>query len=1470
MLAISILKSAFSGTVGRCDAGMGLVKAGVASAGQKLRCLSSFDAIALAIIANMAFSPLAHANPQGGDVVSGSVTFDSSAPDTLIVNQQSDRAIVNWQSFSIGNSEHTQFVQPSTDALIVNRVVGNDVSEILGRLSANGRVMLLNPNGVLLGSDAQVDVNGLIASTLGLTDEQILSGDFSFSTLPGGAGQIVNLGTITAADEGLVALIAPSVRNDGVIGARLGTVALVAGDAVTLDTYGDGLVQFQVDQAAVDTLFDLDGNPVSIQIENSGAINADGGLVLLNAQSLEGVVDSSINMSGLLQAQSVAHQNGEIVLLGGDEGTVLVSGELDATGNGLNESGGRIVVFADRVGAIDGAVLDASGTNGGGTILFGGEFQGQGTDNATRTYVSEDSTFLADALMNGNGGEVIVWSDENTAFYGSLFARGGANGGDGGFAEISGKDNLAYAGAVNLSASNGEGGQILFDPKNIEISLLGAAALSLNDAFSESAALSVTLTPVDILALLSLGTDVTLQANNDLTLTDGLTVNNALGAGGNITLQAGRHVNLNASIVSDDGNISITAGDTNADGGNRDAGIAALSMADGVSLNAGSGNITLIMGDNNGGAINVETLTTTGDVLVRNEGNSGSADILRVSADSLITAGSLAMLTTEAGAAIGSSGSPIRVGVSNLEFQLLGAGGGAFLNSPLQGFNIGGAGLGGLTGFDLSGSLELALNGALTQSERVTNSGLITLDVGSGNDITLSHASNDFASVGVGAAADVTLFDVNAIDFGASTISGALNATASGQITDSGAIVVSGATTLSAGLANNITLDNAANNFAGIGVTAAADVELVDTNAIDLSALTVGGDLTVAAGGAITDSGTLNVTGNALLSATVGSDITLNDAANQFGSVRVNTVRDAFIVGLGAVDLGNTNVTRNLTVSAGGAITDSGTVTVGSNTSLNAGAGNNVTLNTAGNDFATVQIGSANDVTLVDTDDVDLGASTISGGLTVTADGAVTDSGALAVTGTTSVTAGAGNNVTFDTAANDFGTILFGSANDVTLVDTDDVDLGASTVSGGLTVTADGGVQVSGAVTTNGATSLLADANADGSGDFVIVGGASVSTSGNSLVIQGNDATLTGSIATAGATLVIGASDGGTVGLGDGAGDLALSNAELARISASGTTFGSATSGSIHVDGVTQAASAGLGSVTLDASQGSKTIVIDGTASFFDGLTAAASNGVTVQADVTTSVSGLSIDGDADSAVDGADSIVLDATLTSAGGVTLSAANGDITLAGNSGLVAQSGNITVNDSMDGNFDLTATASNGTVTFVSAAGSGTPLDSVVLQGDSVSGEVHAAQLQINAGGGALTGTVGGQGGAGAAALVENTGSSSITFNTVTVTGSSAASSGGNSPSDPRIVESGHRSGPDAEPSENNQLILQSEETLATRGGVCETGEDVASLETQFGDDATRMVVVRDSTEGAAQFENCTESQYQNNPSVASLP
>ncbi|MBO6865011.1 MAG: filamentous hemagglutinin N-terminal domain-containing protein, partial [Alphaproteobacteria bacterium] len=1008
--------------------------------------------------------------------MSGNVTIETTAPDTLTVRQQSDRAIVNWQSFSIDRSEHTQFIQPSGDALIVNRVVGGDVSEILGRLSANGRVMLLNPNGVLFGQDAQVDVNGLIASTLGLTDEQILNNDFSFAALPEGAGHIQNLGTITAMDQGLVALIAPSVRNDGVISARLGSVALVAGDAVTLDTYGDGLVQFQIDQAAAGTLFDLNGDPLTGQITNAGVLTADGGLVLMNAQSLQGVVDSSINMTGVAQARSIEQIDGEIVLHGGVEGTVLVSGTLDASGTATGESGGLITVFADRVAALDGASLNASGAAGGGTILFGGEYQGQGTDNATRTYVAEGASFNADAVDAGNGGRIIVWSDESTAFYGNLSARGGAETGNGGFAEISGKENLAYAGTVDLSAANGNGGQVLFDPKNIEISLLGAAVLSLNDLFTDFAGLSVTITPVDILALLSLGTDVVLQANNDLTLTDGLTVNNALGAGGNITLQAGRHVNLNANILSDDGNISITAGDTAADAGNRDAGIAALTMADGISLNAGSGDITLVMGDNNGGAINLENLTTTGNVLVRNEGNSGSADILRVSADALISAGSLAMVTTEADAVIGGSGTPVRVDVDNLEVQLLGTGGGLFLDSPVRGFNIGGAGLGGLVGLDLDGDVELTLGGALTQSERVRNGGLVTLDVGVAEDVTLSHASNDFASVGIDAAANVTLFDVNGIDLAQSTVSGALSATASGSITDSGAIVVSGATTVSAGIANNITLDNAANNFATVNVTSAANVDLVDTNAIDLGSVSVNGNLAVTAGGAITDSGALAIAGNTVIAAGAGNNVTLNSAANDFATVLINSANNVDLVDANGIDFGASTVSGALTVTADGAVTDSGAVTVAGLAAITAGAGNGVSFDTAGNDFATVQIGSANNVTLVDTNAIDLGASTVSGGLTVTADGAVTDSSALTVVGATSVSAGAGNNVTLDTAGNDFATVQIGSGNNVTLVDTNAIDLGASTVSGGLTVTADGAVTDSGVLTVVGATSVSAGA----------------------------------------------------------------------------------------------------------------------------------------------------------------------------------------------------------------------------------------------------------------------------------------------------------------------------------------------------------------------------------------------------------
>lgn len=175
----------------------------------------------------------------------GSITRDNNS---LRVDQQTSRLIVNWDSFNIGANAQVNFVQPSASAVALNRVVGTDASQIFGRLSANGQVFLINPNGVLFGDSARVDVGGLVASTLNIGDGDFLAGRYRFQQ-EGARGAVVNRGEIRAADGGYIALLAPEVRNEGVLTARLGTVALGAGEQMTLDMDGDGLLRLAVNEA---------------------------------------------------------------------------------------------------------------------------------------------------------------------------------------------------------------------------------------------------------------------------------------------------------------------------------------------------------------------------------------------------------------------------------------------------------------------------------------------------------------------------------------------------------------------------------------------------------------------------------------------------------------------------------------------------------------------------------------------------------------------------------------------------------------------------------------------------------------------------------------------------------------------------------------------------------------------------------------------------------------------------------------------------------------------------------------------------------------------------------------------------------------------------------------------------------------------------------------------------------------------
>ncbi len=408
------------------------------------------------------------ANPQGGQVVGGSATITQTSPNRLDIRQTSERAIINWQSFSIGQGEQTNFAQPSSSSVALNRVVGGDLSRIAGQLSANGNIVLINPNGVIFTSTARVDVNGLIASTSDISNHDFLAGKLTFAAPSDPSSFVINQGQITAAEGGLVALVAPWVENSGTIAARMGRVELASGGAFTVDLYGDKLIQLAVAET------DAEAVPASLstaaKVTNSGTISADGGVVALSVNDAQNLVANVINMDGIIEARTVEQTAGRIVLNGGGSGIVNVAGTLDASGKDAGETGGRVAVLGDRVGLFDGALVDVSGDAGGGEALVGGNFQGAGPEpNAQYTYVADTARIDADALSEGKGGRVIVWADKTTNYQGEITARGGAAGGDGGFAEVSGKETLAFNGEVDLSAPKGEKGTLLLDPNNLTI-----------------------------------------------------------------------------------------------------------------------------------------------------------------------------------------------------------------------------------------------------------------------------------------------------------------------------------------------------------------------------------------------------------------------------------------------------------------------------------------------------------------------------------------------------------------------------------------------------------------------------------------------------------------------------------------------------------------------------------------------------------------------------------------------------------------------------------------------------------------------------------------------------------------------------------------------------------------------------------------------------------------------------------------
>ena len=284
-----------------------------------------------AALAVACYAAGATANPQGGVVKAGSATITANG-SRLDVVQSSQRAVIDWRSFSIGAGGQVNFRQPSAAGATLNRVTGPEMSAILGRLTANGTVFLVNPNGILIGPGAKIDVGGLVAATANISNENFMAGRYKFDEVVNRNAVIVNRGEITAHAGGLVALVAPGVENSGVIRAELGRVVLASGNRFTLDLFGDKLVTFAVDDKVAARLTDVDGRPLQAYVNQSGKIEADGGSILIAASAAKAVLDNVINTSGVVRATSFVQRAGEIVLHGGDEGVVRVAGTLDASG----------------------------------------------------------------------------------------------------------------------------------------------------------------------------------------------------------------------------------------------------------------------------------------------------------------------------------------------------------------------------------------------------------------------------------------------------------------------------------------------------------------------------------------------------------------------------------------------------------------------------------------------------------------------------------------------------------------------------------------------------------------------------------------------------------------------------------------------------------------------------------------------------------------------------------------------------------------------------------------------------------------------------------------------------------------------------------------------------------------------------------------------------------------------------------
>jgi filamentous hemagglutinin family protein len=738
---------------------------------------------------------LAHASPIGGQVTAGTGSI-SQPGSTTTITQSTQNLSLNWQSFNIAPNETTNFVQPSTISIAVNRILDINGSQILGHLNANGQVWLINPNGILFGQGVQVNVGGLVASTLDIASNS--NGVVHFAG--NGTGSIVNQGVINATNGGYIAFIANTVSNTGTITAPMGAAGLAAGNAVTLTFADNSLVHMQVDGSLLNSL-----------AQNGGIIQADGGMVILTAGARDTLLASVVNNTGIIEARTVENHNGTITLLGGmSAGTVNVDGTLDASapvrinpdlqptallGRGAGgegaagANGGSIETSAAHVTVADGAkitTLAANGMNGTWLIdpaninVVAAGFDAS-TLNTVSTFAGVGATPPNDsnldvALINNAVSNVVLQATNNISFNTAVNIAGGGIG-----LTAQAGNNIAWG--ANTITTNG--GAVNFIANDAGGTATGAGSISGTGAIT---------TAGGFVSLSAMGATSTINVG-------AINTSTAAGAGAaTVTMSAGKDIALTGLIdVGAAGTaIGLNFGQAGAVGALNLSAAGALTGT--VTATGGAGSDTIIAGNGantwnvtgaNSGTLNainftsVENLTggSGTDVFTihagaANAGTLSGAIVGGTGTNTLIDAGAAGNTWTVTGADAGTV-TGVTGGFTQIGSLTGGSGNDSF---TLAGGTLSGAIIGGLVGVNTLTGDNITNTWAITGGDMGTVTGVTggfsqvgNLIGGSGNDTFIRGAAGGL-SWGLAGGSGVDTYDVSALGPNSWTTTNAVDA----------------------------------------------------------------------------------------------------------------------------------------------------------------------------------------------------------------------------------------------------------------------------------------------------------------------------------------------------------------------------------------------------------------------------------------------------------------------------------------------------------------------------------------------------------------------------------------------------------------------------------------------------------------------------------------------------------------------